>query len=650
MRAYRQHIGTAIAFALSLSAHAADAAVTVGLIAPTNEIIESSTIPVHATASSPEDIYYVEAEFEGLTIELTPTEGGHFQGAFDLGELAGELAYGPHIVTVHAYSTLGEVASAQGTVHRYAPPTLGWNAVMHDTLTDGWRFAAKCIPTPPYACKSLRARFQTDNGSYELLAEPGFPVPQPVPGRLYVLEGMYDGRMIPSGRTYTLTIEVDDYIGPTITKTIGPIYVERSPRLTAVQRAPGTILDFDAARILFRDLYQRLGIFDRATQQVTWIATIPQGDLPFSEVYGALTPSGSVHQSTTGHILAWVDGARRTITSGARLDAVNGDNIVWTTYSDDWAVATSLSAGTSRTLWRIDGSRSPFQADITPSGGVYFGTYEDSAIVGPSGVRLGDHEGNLQRPITDGTNVAGRWWDGMTSSSYLYTAEGEEVFLGDSITGTSAGLLVHAGHAAFLKSDGAVNQVWLRTPDGEQHQISDFTTSSQFDQVKLRVGHDGISDAGEVLFLNGGKRYLGRAGGAPEAVGSSLGHGRWLDGSWYVTIGNTIFQVSSEQGAVAQLAAPGSAEFAPEEGLGGGREVLSTAFAVDEVLDEPMWARDLHEPDALPASADADTDGNIAPAAAGCSASGPAGSAGSAAALAAAVAGLVLGRRRRARS
>ncbi|WP_437330693.1 hypothetical protein [Sorangium sp. So ce381] len=647
MRAYRQHIGITVAFALSLSAQAADAAVTVGLIEPTNAIIEGSTIPVHATASSPEDIYYVEAELEGLTIELTPTEGGHFQGAFDLGELAGELAYGPHVVTVHAYNTFGEVASAQGTVHRYAPPTVGWNALAHDTLTEGWRFAAKCVPTPPYTCQSLRATFHSAEGQVTLSAHN----PQPVPGHLYLKEEQaWYGYQIPSGRAYTLTIEASDGVGPTITKTIGPIYVERSPRLTAVQRAPGTILDFDAARILFRDQYQRLGIFERATQQVTWVATIPQGDLPISEVYGALTPSGSVHQSTTGHILAWVNGARRNITSAARLDAVNGDTIVWTTNSDDWAVATSLSAGTNRTLWHIDGSRSPFQADITPSGGIYFGTYEDASIVGPSRLRLGDHEGNLQRPITDGTNVAGRWWDGMTSSSYLYTADGEEVFLGDSITGTSAGLLVHAGHAAFLKSDGAVNQVWLRTPDGEQHQISDFTASSQFDQVKLRVGHDGISDTGEVLFLNGGKRYLGRAGGAPESIGSALGHGRWLDGSWYVTIGNTIFQVSSAQGAVAQLAAPGSAAFAPAEGLGGEREVLSTSFAVDEVLDEPMWARDLHEPDALPASADADTDGGFAPAAAGCSASGSAGSAGSAAALAAAAAGLVLARRRRLRS
>ncbi len=219
------------------SAQAADAAVTVGLIEPTNAIIEGSTIPVHATASSPEDIYYVEAELEGLSIELTPTEGD-ISGGVRPRRARGRAPYGPHVVTVHAYNTFGEVASTQGTVHRYAPPTIGWNVQPHDTLTDGFRFAAKCIPTPPYQCKSLWVRFQTDNGSYELLAEPGFPFPQPVPGRLYVKEGTYDGHMIPSGRAYTLIIEVNDYIGPTITKTIGPIYVERSPRLTAVQRAP----------------------------------------------------------------------------------------------------------------------------------------------------------------------------------------------------------------------------------------------------------------------------------------------------------------------------------------------------------------------------------------------------------------------------
>ncbi|WP_437603874.1 hypothetical protein WMF28_20030 [Sorangium sp. So ce590] len=663
MRTYRRHTGTAIAFALSLVAQTADAAVTVNILQPSNTIIDGGTVPVRVAASSPEDIYYVEAEFEGLTIELAPTGDGYFEGAFDLGELGGDLPYGPYVVTVNAYSTFGEAASDQGTVHQYAPPIIAWNVLPHEALTADKRFDAKCIPTPPYECTSLAATFRSDEGGgYTLFAERDWPYPQPVPGRLYVKEGAYGySGAIPSGRTYTLTIEASDRVGPTITKTIGPIHVDRSPRLTVVQRAPGSILDFDATRFLFVDSYRRLGISDRNTQQVTWIETIPEWAGPLSATYGALTPSGSVHQSPTGYILSWVDGVRRQISSvnnAPRLDAVNGDTVVWTAYGDDRAFAHSLSTGTNRSLWHVPGSRSPFQADVSASGDIFFGTYEGASIVGPGNALLGDHAGNLQRPIADGTNVVGRWWDGMTSSSYLYTADGEEVFLGDSLTNTSAGLLAHAGYAAFLKSDGKVNQVWLRTPDGEQHPISDFPTSSQFDQAKLRVGHDGLSDTGEVLFLNDGKRYIGRPGGAPENISTSLGHARWVDGSWHVAIGNTLFQVSSPEVAVARLGAPGIGASTPAEGLGE-RHELSTSFAEDAVLDSTVWARDLHEPDAMPAlddgslllgDVDEDTGADIAPAGAGCSTSGPAGSTGGVSALAAALAGLALARRGRARS
>ncbi|WP_438030676.1 hypothetical protein [Sorangium sp. So ce233] len=650
MQAYRRHVGTAIALVLSLSAEAAHAAVTVENI-EVDRFIESETIPVRVAASSPDDIYYVEAEFEGIIIELTPAEDGYFEGSFDLGELGGALPYGPHVLTVDAYSTFGDVGSAQRTLHRYAPPTLGWNVLPNGTLTAGQRFDAKCIPTPPYQCTSLRAEFRSADGDVTFWTDERWSQA----GRLYLKESQWgDNYEIPSGRTYTLTIEASDGVGG-ISRTIGPIHVDRSPRLTVVQRAPGAILDFDATRFLVLDHHGRIGISERATQAVTWIETMPQGEgiAPLSAVYGALTPSGAVYQTMNGYIRSWVNGSRNAVARAARLDAVNGDTAVWTTNSDDWAVAHTLSTGTSRTIWFSTGSRSPFQADITASGGIYFGTYESGSIVGPGGSLFGDHEGNLQRPITDGTNVVGRWWDGRSSSSYLYTADGEEVFLGDSITSSSAGLLVHAGHAGFLKTDGAVNQVWLRTPDGEQHQISSFATSSQFDQTKLRVGHDGLSDAGEVLFLNDGKRYIGRPGGAPERISTSLGHGRWLDGSWYVTIGNTLFQVASAGGSPARLAA--TAAFAPEVGA----EVLSTSFTGDELLDVPVSVRDLHEPDALPVSSDgaeltgddADTGGDLAPAAAGCSASGPAGSPNGAAALAAALSGLLaLARRSRPRS
>ncbi|WP_437321639.1 hypothetical protein [Sorangium sp. So ce385] len=663
MRTYHRHTGTAVALTVFLAAQAADAAVTVDIVHPNDTIIEGSTVPVRVAASSPDEIYYVEAEFEGLTIELTPTGDGYYEGAFDLGELGSELPYGPYVVTVNAYDTFGEGASDEGIVHQYAPPTVVWNVLPHDTLTAGWRFEAKCIPTPPYECKELSARFDSPSGSYEFYNDVWSHYPQPVPGRLYVKEANGgNGYWIPSGKTYTLTVSANVGIGPDVTRTVGPIHVDRSPRLTAVQRAPGTILDFDATRFLFLDYLRRIGIYDRNTHQITWVEAIPEWAAPqLGAVYGALTPSGSVYQSATGYILSWVDGVRRQVASATitpRLDAVNGDTAVWTSYNDDWAHQHSLSTGTNRTLWYNPGSRSPFQADVSASGGVFFGTYENASIVGPGNALLGDHAGNLQRPITDGTNVVGRWWDGMTSSSYLYTAEGEEVFLGDSLSNTSAGLLAHAGYAAFLRSDGDANQIWLRTPDGEQHQISDFPKSSRFDQAKLRVGRDGISDAGEVLFLYEGKRYIGRPGGAPEPISTELGHGRWLDGSWYVTIGNTLFQVSTPASAAARLAATGIEELAREEGLGE-REVLSTSFAEREALDATVWARDLHEPDALPASADGaellgdvdtDTGADIAPAGAGCSTSGPAGSAGGTAALAAALAGLALARRSRARS
>ncbi|WP_434048421.1 MULTISPECIES: hypothetical protein [Sorangium] len=650
MQAYRRHVGTAIALVLSLSAEAAHAAVTIGSI-EVDTFIESETIPVRVAASSPEDIYYVEAEFEGIIIELTPTEDGYFEGSLDLGELGGALPYGPHVLTVDAYNTFGDVGSAQRTLHRHAPPTLGWNAQPNDTLTAGWRFDAKCIPTPPYECETLRAVFRSADGDVTFWTDERWSLA----GRLYLKESQWgDNYEIPSGRTYTLTLEASDGLS-TVTRTIGPIHVDRSPRLTVVQRAPGAILDVDATRFLFLDHRGRVGISDRATQAVTWIETMTQGEgtAPLSAVYGALTPSGAVYQTTNGDIHSWVNGTRNTVARAARLDAANGDTAVWTTNSDDWALAHTLSTGTNRTLWASAGSRSPFQADITASGGIYFGTYESGSIVGPGRSLLGDHEGNLQRPITDGTNVVGRWWDGRASSSYLYTADGEEVFLGDSITGGSAGLLAHAGHVGFLKTDGAVNQVWLRTPDGEQHQISNFATPSQLDQTKLRVGHDGLSDTGEVLFLNDRQRYIGRPGGAPEQISTDLGHGRWFDGSWYVTIGNTLFQAASAGGSPARLAA--IAAFAPEDGA----EVLSTSFTGDELLDVPAAVRDLHEPDALPVSSDgaeltgdeADTGGDIAPAAAGCSASGPAGSPGGAAALAAALSGLLaLARRSRPRS
>ncbi|HTN82766.1 MAG TPA: hypothetical protein VL242_03750, partial [Sorangium sp.] len=627
--------------------------------------------PPRALVFAPEQevvAYLVEAELEGVTIELTPGSSANtFEGTFDVSG----LAYGPHDLTVRVYDVLGDAVTAERTVHRYAPPI--WRLASHRpnsvVSSANPRIYLQCIGTGPYDCKEFCVYIRSQKRNLGGPGCLGRPVNAP-PGPLqFVAVPSYP---VQPGEVLTVSLSGRLNVGSEFSQTLGPLYVETSPKLTAVQTAPGAILDFDAARILFIDR-QQLGVLDRATQAITWIATLPPDPAGSVPTYGVLTPSGAAVQSATGRVFAWHDGTWRRIASDGRLDAVNGDALVWTTNSDDRGYVHRLSTNTNTSIWNRPGSASPFQSDISASGDVYYGTYEEPWIRRLGVSRLGNHPGNLQRPITDGINVAGRWWNGRVSSSYLFTAGGEEVFLGDSISGNSAGLLLHAGYAGFLRSDGAVNQVWVRTPEGEQHQLSDLATSSLFDQQRLRVGHDGISDDGEVLFLNGGKRYIGRPGAEPEQISSDLGHGRWLDGSFYVTIGNALFQVASaEAGAPPPAASREALRAAAVADLEGYEEVAGAPVVVEalpidgEALRDageavepaPAALLDLHEPDALPALSGDEPASDLAgdassgdvPAALGCSAGGATPPASGVAAFAAAIVGLAFARRGRRRA
>ncbi|WP_438026658.1 hypothetical protein [Sorangium sp. So ce233] len=575
-----------------------------------------------------------------MTVQLSRVGDDHYEGRFDIRE----LAYGPHVLTIRAYDLFGDGSTVERTVERSGDPVtpLLWLSTPrpHSVVSGNVPLDARCLATPPLECQSLcvevRGRTHTASAcSHRTESSP--------PGTLMLLTRPFPA--FESGEELTVTLTGNVGVGSDFTTTFGPIYIERSPSLTAVQRAPGVILDVDATRILFLDRFYQIGIVDRATEEVSVITRLPPDPAGSSPSYGALTPSGFVVQSATTRIFTWVDGVVSRMARG-RLDAVNGDLLVWTAQDEDRAYLHTLSTGLNQSIWNRPGGTTPFQADITASGDVYYATYEDPWIYRLLVSRIGNHPGNLQRPITDGTNIAGRWWSGSTSSSYLYTANGEEVFLGDSISGNSAGLLLHAGHAAFLRSDGEVNQVWLRTSDGEQHQISSFETSSQFDQQKLRIGHDGISDSGEVVFLNGGKRYIGGPGEAPVEVGSDLGHARWLDDGWHVTIGDTLFRVAREEAEVIDL--PGEAVLAGPTSVGEVQEVVIAPIA-GAALESPARP-DRLEPDALPdlSGVDEATDlaGDGASTAAGCSAGGSAGPGGGVAAFAA-IAGLALARRRR---
>ncbi|WP_437608971.1 hypothetical protein WMF20_48950 [Sorangium sp. So ce834] len=625
-----------------------------------------NSMRVNVRTTPPEEVHAVEAEYAGVTIPLTRNEyNGTYYGTFDLTE----IPYGRYTLKVTAYDRYGEASTIERLVYRYAPPTMRVVSPRPYTpITRDTPIVARCVATLPFSCINFRAIVSSQFRKAETL----YAGPSTVPGVTELILPPLSPPLQP-GEVLRIGLQSENPGGGVLSSpasygTYAPVYyVEESPKLSVVQRAPGAIIDFDATRILFLDHNYLLGVVDRATELVTYIGELqPPTPHTTTEDYGALTPSGVVMQSWNGYLFAWANGLFSRTERRGWIDAVNGDSLLWMTPDEDRINLLTLTTDVDTTFHLRPGTTTPFQADIADSGDIYYSTYEEPSIRGPGELRLGDHPGYLQRPITDGTNVAGRWWNGAVCSSYLYTADGQEVFLGDSRQGNAAGLLLHGGYTAFLKSDGAVNQVWVRTPAGDLHQLSDFPTSSRFDQQRLRIGHDGISDTGDVVFLNDGKRYIGRPGEEPEEIGSDLGHARWFDGGWYVTLGNTLFEVAAGDGttgdgAVATEGMAGRPVMErPQEGL----ELMYTAPLASEAAEPP--APDPGDPEAAPDTFDdfeaAPLSGDLAsagalgdppPAAMGCSAgrsvAGQNAGLQGAAALASALVGLTLARRGRRR-
>ena len=77
--------------------------------------------------------------------------------------------------------------------------------------------------------------------------------------------------------------------------------------------------------------------------------------------------------------------------------------------------------------------------------------------------------------------------------------------------------------------------VFTRSPQGAVTRHTDFSTESRIDR---------LGGAGEVMIRNGQKRYFSRGLG-PVEVSSAYGKAYWLNGAWYITIGNTLLAVDT---------------------------------------------------------------------------------------------------------
>ncbi|WP_437670732.1 hypothetical protein [Sorangium sp. So ce131] len=514
------------------------AAITVTITSPIENSRHYAIFEASAQVTSTLALRSVTAQIDaGAAVPLAHVSGSTFREYLT----AAPLSFGPHTLTITATDAAGATASSQRIFTKDAPPDLVVTAPAYEAVGLGaLRIAASCTDDGPEGCVAIEVYtdgvldFVSGAASLDTVAD----LSAHAPG------------------DHILTVIAEDSSGGTSATSV-PIFIENSPALSALDEAPGRILDFDATRLLFVYPEGGIALLDRATRAVTPILETHPLDYEFVwPPTGALTPSGAVVRATPIEdeelregVFEWRDGELRAL-SESGFAHTRGNYMVFS--SPAGLQLRELISGTTELV-----SRTTRGADVDEAGRVVYLDGNEALYVYEAGVstqlaRASASGADRGRPLTDGINIAMAECppSGSPCTTFLFTPSGN-IPLGDTTSdrvrrGSAEDYHLHAGYAAFIRRSLGANQVWLRTPTGEEHQISLFATSSRLEN-DLSAHHD-ISDTGEVMFVNPPARYLGAPGAFPREIGSDSGLARWRDGAWHIIEGNTLLGVDVDPG------------------------------------------------------------------------------------------------------
>ncbi|HEY0994268.1 MAG TPA: hypothetical protein VGD80_44740, partial [Kofleriaceae bacterium] len=305
------------------------------------------------------------------------------------------------------------------------------------------------------------------------------------------------------------------------------IYVNDSPRLLPIVQTSGAIQDADLRRVLHVNLYNQspgplgVSLFDRATATDTQLDVLPTPD------GGRLTPSGAVWGAADNATAIYRRGTvERFPGTNPR---VAGDQLVWGEFAPPVLHRFDVATGAHTQLNNV-GSAIP-----AANGALYFRRSGDLIRRDGAGDTL---VGHMVNPVaTDGNLVVVS--PPSVCGTDVYSASGAVDHLDTEPCSTRQGFawvrdgwVVYYGVRALPGPPWAVFELRSRAPDGTRHLLADNL---------FELGFDDVSPTGEVMFHEGGRRFLVSPGGAPIDVAGGLGRGLWRDGYWLVAIGDTLF-------------------------------------------------------------------------------------------------------------
>jgi PKD repeat protein len=507
------------------------------------EGLVGDSVSVVAWVLSTSEVREVIATLAGRQTALTlePESGGTFRGTLSL---AGE-PYGSYTLSVRATDVHGNVADDSMVVVHDNPPALTVLKPVDQSVTLGTLpVDIRCTDDLPDCTVEVVNMTRIDSPT--LLAR--------APASLATAVDLTEW----TGTSVWLALRARDSAGQAGGRDIR-VYVESPARLAIAAEVPGTILDADATRLLFRESSatgDHLAIYDRVTrltEAIPWPSGREAHDYDDLS-YSYLTPSGALFLAATKdeypteRLHVWRQGASTEIPESSMFWSstlyVSGDYAIWsggTNNADDNLYRVNTATGVV-TLVSSDAGT----GHVATDGTVAFSTRSTHQIVrdrdGQQTVLTNDPSYWDMGPLIDGDQIL-----------YLRTEPPGEYqrFSIVLIEGTNLIPLTYSrtmpprpmddyqlygGWAAYTELGAQYQtQVFTRSPQGAVIRHTDLFTSSRIDR---------LGGAGEVMIINGQKRYFSRGLGLVE-VSSTAGKAYWLNGAWYVAIGATLLAVDT---------------------------------------------------------------------------------------------------------
>jgi len=332
-----------------------------------------------------------------------------------------------------------------------------------------------------------------------------------------------------------------------ITESSLTVYGEKSPFLTPVYTDIGRIIDYLGNRVLVETgrTLKIVNITDNTSQTIaTANREITSVHLTNSGAAMVMAPPGTtadslyVWKSSTSTLTNINTVANRAL--NAYEFSVNGDNIVWYARTQELHLT---NAGTLVDIL-VDANHALNNNNgIDSLGNISYSAAEDIykyVIATQTKTRIttdGATNFNSYSSI-EGNNIA--YIHQVTSNpTHLYLYDGTKSRdLGISSAGAgSSGFQFRNGYLGYSKYDNnSISQIWLRRPDTSSRQVSFFSGPSTMDK---------IGNTGSLLFTNSAKRYYADSLTAPHVVSGTLGTSFYVNGAFYLALGNTLFKYNS---------------------------------------------------------------------------------------------------------